>query len=54
MDMTSTKFFDRFNGEINTGVNYSKGNRSTQYSISSDGQLPTRALGSRGRISARH
>jgi hypothetical protein len=30
MDMTSAKFFQRFNGSINTGIIYSKGNQSTQ------------------------
>src|SRR5271156_1752882 len=32
MDMTSTKFFERFNGSINTGIIYTKGNQSTEYS----------------------
>ena len=45
MDMTSKKFFDRFNGEINTGVNYSKGNRSTQYSLSSEVSYPRERWG---------
>jgi hypothetical protein len=45
MDVTSTKFFDRFNGEINTGVNYSKGNRSTQYSLSSEVNYPRERWG---------
>jgi hypothetical protein len=35
MEMTSAKFFQRFNGNINTGVIYSKGNQSTQYSLGS-------------------
>src|SRR5277367_2434895 len=29
MDMTSTKFYQRFNGNISTGIIYSKGNQST-------------------------
>ncbi len=35
MDMTSKKFFQRFNGDIDTGILYSKGNESTQYSLAS-------------------
>jgi Protein of unknown function, DUF481 len=35
IDMTSAKFFQRFNGDINTGIIYSKGNQSTQYSLAS-------------------
>jgi hypothetical protein len=35
MDQTSTKFFQRFNGTMDTGIIYSKGNQSTQYSIGS-------------------
>src|ERR1700758_2375668 len=33
---TSDKFWERFNGGISFGVIYSKGNQSTQYSLSSD------------------
>jgi hypothetical protein len=40
MDMTSTKFFDRFNGSVNTGIIYSKGNQSTQYSLGSQISYP--------------
>jgi hypothetical protein len=35
MEITSAKFFQRFNGSINTGVIYSKGNESTQYNLGS-------------------
>ena len=35
MDETATKFLKRFNGSVNTGIIYSKGNQSTQYNISS-------------------
>jgi hypothetical protein len=35
MDMTSAKFWQRFNGDVNFGILYSKGNESTQYSFSS-------------------
>jgi len=37
---TSEKFFQRFTGGVNTGVIYSKGNRSTQYSISALAAYP--------------
>jgi len=40
MDMTSTKFYQRFNGDFNTGIIYSKGNQSTQYSLSSEVAYP--------------
>jgi len=36
MDQTSERFWQRFNGDINTGIQYSKGNQSTQYNLSSD------------------
>src|SRR5262249_38215750 len=35
MTPTSKKFWQRFNGGINLGVIYSKGNQSTQYSLGS-------------------
>ncbi len=40
MDMTSKKFFQRFNGYVNTGIIYSKGNQSTQYSLGSQVTYP--------------
>ena len=40
MDMTSEKFFQRFNGSVNTGIIYSKGNQSTQYSLGSQVTYP--------------
>jgi hypothetical protein len=36
MIATSDRFWERFNGGISLGVIYSKGNQSTQYSLSSD------------------
>lgn len=33
---TSESFWGRFNGAINTGITYSKGNQSTQFSLGSD------------------
>jgi hypothetical protein len=40
MDVTSTKFFQRFNGSIDSGIIYSKGNESTQYSLGSQINYP--------------
>src|SRR5271154_6358551 len=40
MDTTSSKFLHRFNGNINTGTIYSKGNQSTQYSLGSQVNYP--------------
>jgi len=40
MDATSTKLLQRFSGSIDTGVIYSKGNQSTQYSIASQVVYP--------------
>ena len=40
MDQTSSKFLQRFNGEINWGMIYSKGNQSTQYTLSSEVAYP--------------
>jgi hypothetical protein len=36
MAETSDRFWQRFNGEISSGIIYSKGNQSTQYDIGSD------------------
>ena len=40
MDQTSVRFWQRFNGEINTGIIYSKGNQSTQFNLGSDVGYP--------------
>ena len=40
MDETSEKFWQRFNGSINSGISYSKGNEATQYNLSSDVEYP--------------
>lgn len=40
MDQTSQRFWQRFNGEINTGITYTKGNQSTQYNLSSELSYP--------------
>jgi hypothetical protein len=52
MDVTSTKFFERFNGGINTGVIYSKGNQSTQYSLGSDVNYPRERWGAAASLSS--
>src|SRR5271165_3587961 len=36
MAQTSDKFWQRFNGEVNFGTTYSKGNETVQYTLSSD------------------
>jgi hypothetical protein len=36
MAETSDRFWQRFNGEISSGIIYSKGNQSTQYNVASD------------------
>ena len=40
MDQTSQHFWQRFNGQINTGITYAKGNQSTQYNLSSEVGYP--------------
>ncbi len=40
MDQTSERFWQRFNGQINTGITYTKGNQSTQYNLSSEVAYP--------------
>jgi hypothetical protein len=40
LDMTSAKFFQRFNGSVNTGITYSKGNQSTHYNIGTQVSYP--------------
>ncbi len=45
MDQTSERFWQRFNGEINTGITYSKGNQATQYNLSADVNYPRERWG---------
>jgi hypothetical protein len=45
IDVTSTKFLQRFNGSINSGIIYSKGNESTQYSLGSEINYPRERWG---------
>ena len=40
IDQTDTNFWRRFNGEINSGLIFSKANSSTQYTLSSDVAYP--------------
>ena len=40
MHQTSEHFWQRFNGQINTGLTYAKGNQSTQYNLSSNVAYP--------------
>jgi len=40
MDQTSERFWRRLNGEINTGIQYSKGNQATQFNLSSNVAYP--------------
>jgi hypothetical protein len=40
MDTTSSTLLRRFNGSINTGIIYSKGNQSTQYNLGSEISYP--------------
>src|SRR5215471_5101215 len=40
MDQTSERFWQRFNGAINSGITYTKGNQSTQYNLSSNITYP--------------
>jgi len=40
VDQISDKFWQRFNGSVNSGIIYSKGNQSTQYNLSSAVEYP--------------
>ena len=52
MEVTSAKFFRRFNGNINTGVIYSKGNESTQYSLGSQIAYPRERWAARASLNS--
>lgn len=45
IDTTSRSFWRRLNGNINLGLNYSKGNNSTQYNLSSTVEYPRERWG---------
>ncbi len=40
MTETSASFWQRFNGQINSGISYSKGNQATQYNIAASLEYP--------------
>ncbi len=40
LDQTAESFRQRFNGTINTGIQYSKGNETTQYNVASQVEYP--------------
>jgi len=40
VDQIADKFWQRFNGAINSGISYTKGNQSTQYNLNSSVQYP--------------
>jgi Protein of unknown function, DUF481 len=40
LTQTSDKFWQRFNGKLNSGFSYTKGNQSTQYSLGTDIEYP--------------
>src|SRR5258708_9516403 len=52
MDVTSTKFLERFNGSVNTGIIYSKGNQSTQYNLGSEVNYPRERWGAAASLSS--
>jgi Protein of unknown function, DUF481 len=52
MNMTSEKFFQRFNGSINSGIVYSKGNESTQYSLGTEITYPRERWGAAASVNS--
>jgi hypothetical protein len=52
MTPTSNDFWHRFNGSINSGLIYSKGNQSTQYQLSSLVEYPRERWAARGAVSS--
>lgn len=52
METTSSKFLERFNGSINTGIIYSKGNQSTQFSLGSQVAYPQPRWGASANFSS--
>ena len=45
IDNSSERFWNRFNGDVNFGLNYTKGNNSTQYNLSSTAEYPRERWG---------
>ena len=52
MYVTSEKFVERFNGIVNTGVIHTKGNQSTQYSLSAQVSYPRERWGAASSFSS--
>jgi hypothetical protein len=52
MAETSDRFWQRFNGEISSGIIYSKGNQSTQYNVGSDAAYIRERWNASGNISS--
>jgi hypothetical protein len=52
VDQTSDRFWQRFNGQVNSGIMYSKGNQSTQYNLSSSVEYPRERWAAGGAISS--
>jgi hypothetical protein len=52
VNQTSDRFWQRFNGQINSGIMYSKGNQSTQYNLSSSVEYPRERWAAGGTISS--
>jgi hypothetical protein len=49
---TSTNFWERFNGNITTGVTYSKGNQSRQYNLGATVDYPRERWGAKGTVNS--
>ena len=45
IDNSSERFWNRFNGSVNLGLNYTKGNNATQYNLSSSVEYPRERWG---------
>lgn len=45
IDTSSDRFWKRFNGSVNLGLNYSKGNNATQYNLNSSVEYPRERWG---------
>ena len=51
LDQTAASFWRQFNGTINTGILYSKGNESTQYNLAFQVEYQKRAVVQSGQVS---
>ena len=52
LDQTAETFRQRFNGTINTGILYSKGNQATQYNIASQVEYPRERWSSQASVNS--